>query len=91
MFYIQVTHFRPTYIKGDLDSEVVCIDHKHFAKKSDAVAWVNYETRGKGSIMGNMKTVKYPIIVKCYTSKKWVEENTGEERQECFTYKITKG
>ena len=78
---------RPTYVRGDLDSENVLLNYKLFTSRKSAKAYIERQL-SKDDIRSYSKSgISY-----CYHrgSKSWVEENTGETRYEQYTYKMFK-
>ena len=78
---------RPTYVRGDLDSENVLLNYKLFTSRKSAKAYIERQL-SKDDIRNYSKSgISY-----CYHigSKSRVEENTGETRYEQYTYKMFK-
>lgn len=80
---VKIRHFRPCYTKGDLDSELVTINALIFDSKKAAKDYIEKAVRGKDAKISKSGAIYF-------TGKKWVEENTGEEREEYKEYIITK-
>lgn len=86
MYVVNIYHFRPCYINGDLDSESQLQDVKHFKTLKETKAFIERSVKGKyGEYIAKDKLGGI-----YFTQKKWVEENTGEERQEHYTYQAKK-
>lgn len=87
-------HHRKAYIKGDLEAETVIESVDIFSSKKDIVlslkskAKLN-ENRGFTVKLSTAIRGKMPELV-IYTNTKWIHENTGEEHQEFYWYKVEK-
>lgn len=85
-------HHRKAYIKGDLEAETVIESSDVFSSKKDIVLFL----KGKAKLNElNGFTVKLPTAIRgkmpelvIYTNTKWVHENSGEEHQEYYWYKV---
>ena len=78
---------RPTYVRGDLDSENVLLNYKLFTSRKAAKAYIE-----RHLLKNDYRNyVKEGISYCCHTgSKSWIEENTGETRYEQYSYKMFK-
>ena len=85
-------HHRKAYIKGDLEAETVIESVDTFPSKKDIVlsfkktAKIN-ESKGFTIKLSTAVRGKMPELV-IYTNTKWVHENTGDEHQEYYWYKV---
>ena len=85
LWIVETYKQRPTYVRGDLDSENVLLNYKLFTSRKSAKAYIERQL-SKDDIRNYSKSgISY-----CYHtgSKSWVEENTGERRYEQYTYKM---
>lgn len=88
MYAVEIHHLRPCYINGDLDSERIIENVKYFGTLKEAKAFIERSVRGK---LGNfIKKTRSECYGMYYTNKTWVEENTGEERNESFYFECKK-
>ena len=78
---------RPTYVRGDLDSENVLLNYKLFTSRKSAKAYIERQLSKDDTRNYSKSGISY-----CYHigSKSWVEENTGETRYEQYSYKMFK-
>lgn len=88
MYAVSKYHFQSCYVRGDLDSEQVLEKVEHFKTLKEAKAFIDRNVNGKLGAFTNKTISGYGGIY--FTDKKWVEENTGEERQEYYTYQAKK-
>ena len=87
LWIVETYKQRPTYVRGDLDSENVLLNYKLFTSRKSAKVYIERQL-SKDDIRNYSKSgISY-----CYHigSKSWVEENTGETRYEQYTYKMFK-
>lgn len=85
LWIVETYKQRPTYVRGDLDTETVLYNYKLFTSRKSAKAYIERQL-SKDDIRNYSKSgISY-----CYHtgSKSWVEENTGERRYEQYTYKM---
>lgn len=85
-------HHRKAYIKGDLEAETIIESADVFSSKKDIVLFLKRKAK-----LNELKgfTVKLSTAIRgtmpelvIYTNTKWVHENTGEEHQEYYWYKV---
>ena len=87
LWIVETYKQRPTYVRGDLDSENVLLNYKLFTSRKSAKAYIERQL-SKDDIRSYSKSgISY-----CYHigSKSWIEENTGETRYEQYSYKMFK-
>lgn len=87
MWKVEVDHYKPCYINGDLSSESVNVNCEVFKLKKSALDYIKSEVKSYKSAVTHTQPYYY---VSCFTGKKWIEENTGEEREEVYRYKLIK-
>lgn len=85
-------HHRKAYIKGDLEAETIIESTDIFSSKKDIVLFLKgkaklNENRGFTVKLSTSIRGKMPELV-IYTNTKWIHENTGEEHQEYYWYKV---
>ena len=87
LWIVETYKQRPTYVKGDLDSENVLLNYKLFTSRKGAKAYIERQL-SKDDIRNYSKSgISY-----CYHigSKSWIEENTGETVNECYSFIMSK-
>ena len=87
LWIVETYKQRPTYVRGDLDTETVLYNYKLFTSRKSAKAYIERQL-SKDDIRNYSKSgISY-----CYHigSKSWIEENTGETRYEQYSYKMFK-
>lgn len=85
-------HHRKAYIKGDLEAETVIESVEVFSSKKDIVLFLKgkaklNENRGFTIKLSTAIRGKMPELV-IYTNNKWIHENSGEEHEEYYWYKV---
>lgn len=85
-------HHRKAYIKGDLEAETIIESTEVFSSKKDIVLFLKgkaklNENRGFTVKLSTAIRGKMPELV-IYTNTKWIHENTGDEHQEYYWYKV---
>lgn len=85
-------HHRKAHIKGDLEAETIIESTDIFSSKKDIVLFLKgkaklSENRGFTVKLSTSIRGKMPELV-IYTNTKWIHENTGEEHQEYYWYKV---
>lgn len=85
-------HHRKAYTKGDLEAETVIESTDIFPSKKNIVLFFKVkaklnELKGFTVKLSTAIRSKMPELV-IYTNTKWVHENTGEEHQEYYWYKV---
>lgn len=86
-------HHRKAYIKGDLEAETIIESIDIFSSKKDIVLFLKgkaklNENRGFAVKLSTSIRGKMPELV-IYTNTKWIHDNTGEEHQEYYLYKVS--
>lgn len=89
MYKVTLTHFYPKYRKGDLEEDTEILQVETFKTKKEAKSWVLWQVNGR-RYTESWKTGNSPSRVWWFTDNTWINENSGEKRQECYTYLITK-
>lgn len=88
MYKVTKEHHRPYYRKGDLEDEWITLDIKLFKRKKDAKAYIESELRGKSDVYRH--TSRYLYMCGYRTGYTWTHENTGDECEETYNYRLTK-
>ena len=76
--------------KGDLSSHIELVDVKHYKTRKEAKAFVESRLSGKKDVYRSYHRGNTPSICTYFTGHKWIEENTGEERQEYYSFELSK-
>ena len=84
-YAVETTLFTSCYEKGDLSSETKILGTDYFKTKKEALAYITMKA-GKVEKY-SVSDIYYGIK---FTGKSWVEENTGEKRDEYYQYKLKK-
>lgn len=90
MYQVKITHMTEAYERGDLSSKEELIDVKVYKTKKEAKAFIESELSGKKNVWRSYHRGNTPSICCYFTDHKWVEENTGEERQEYYSFTLIK-
>lgn len=88
-------HHRKAYVKGDLEAETVIESVDIFPSKKSIVLFFKglaklnenrgFEVRLSTAIRGKMPELSI------YTNNKWIHENTGDEHEESYFYRVSNG
>lgn len=89
-YLVKTFHHKPAYIKGDLEEETVMIDAKVYNTRKEAKEFIENKLRGKKQVYRNYHKGDKQSTCGYYTGKTWINENTGEECEESFTYIMSK-
>lgn len=86
-------HHRKVYIKGDLEAETIIESVDTFTNKKSIVSFFKEvaelnKNRGFAVKLSASIRGKMPELI-IYTNTKWVHENTGEEHQEYYLYRVS--
>ena len=76
--------------RGDLSSNLELVDVKHYKTRKEAKAFVESKLSGKKDVYRSYHRGNTPSICTYFTGHKWIEENTGEERQEYYSFELSK-
>lgn len=90
MYKVTLKHFKPSYRKGDLESDTEIISVDVFKLKKDARAFIESKLNGKSSVIRNYQTGDKVSYCCYFTGKTWIHENTGDKLEESFTYELIK-
>lgn len=87
-FKVEIWHTMPVYRKGDLEDDVEYTYHTFTTRKEAKTLIENRLSRLK-----HVKREYYkgftPSICYGWTGKKWTNENTGEECEEYYHFRLT--
>lgn len=89
-YSVEVKHRRPVYRKGDLEDEIVTINFMNFKSRKLAKEYIEKQLSGKKDISRNYHKGDVPSICTFFTNKTWVNENTGDECEEYYSYIMRK-
>lgn len=89
MYEVRVTHMTEAWEKGDLSSELKLEDVKVYKTRKEAKAYIESRLAGKKAFREYHRG-DVPSICTYFTGHSWVEENTGEERQEYYSFRLVK-
>ena len=89
-YSVEVKHRRPVYRKGDLEDEVVTISFMNFKSRKLAKEYIEKQLSGKKDVSRNYHKGDVPSVCIFFTSKTWVNENTGDECEEYYSYIMRK-
>lgn len=90
MYQVRITHMTEAWEKGDLSSNIELVDVKHYKTRKEAKAFVESRLSGKKDVYRSYHRGSTPSICTYFTGHKWIEENTGEERQEYYSFELSK-
>lgn len=90
MYQVRITHMTEAWEKGDLSSHIELVDVKHYKTRKEAKAFVESRLSGKKDVYRSYHRGNTPSICTYFTGHKWIEENTGEERQEYYSFELSK-
>ena len=90
MYTVRITHFTETIERGDLSSKEELIDVKTYKTRREAKAFIEGQLSGKKSIYRDYHRGDIPSRCAYFTGHTWIEENTGEKRQEYYSYVLSK-
>jgi len=76
--------------RGDLSSKCELIDVKHYKTRKEAKTFIEQELSGKKNVRREYHRGNTPSNCIYFTGHTWIEENTGEERQEYYLYTLSK-
>ena len=76
--------------RGDLSSNLELVDVKHYKTRKEAKAFVESKLSGKKDVYRSYHRGNTPSICTYFTGHKWIDENTGEERQEYYSFELSK-
>lgn len=89
MYEVRITHMTEAWEKGDLSSKLELEDVKTYRTRKEAKAYIEDRLKGKKAFREYHKG-NTPSICTYFTGHSWIEENTGEERQEYYSFRLVK-
>lgn len=89
-YSVEVKHKRPVYRKGDLEDEIVTINFMNFKSRKLAKEYIEEQLSGKKVVFRNYHKGDTPSVCTFFTNKRWVNENTGDECEEYYSYIMRK-
>jgi len=90
MYQVRITHMTEAWERGDLSSKEELVDVKTYKTRKEAKAFIESKLAGKKTVYRSYHRGDTPSICTYFTGHTWIEENTGEERQEYYSFKLTK-
>lgn len=90
MYKLEIFKFEPAYRNDDLEEDTRLLRVESFKTKKAAKEFIKAELSGKKDIKKCENSGTIPSYYYYYTGNKWINENSGEEREECYIYKLTK-
>lgn len=88
MYKVELWHFYPKYRNGDREEGEELINCEVFKTKKEAKAYVLRKAPTKATQHWHKGDT--PSFVYWYTGETWINENSGEKREERYYYKVTK-
>lgn len=94
MYTVEVRHHDKDWVRGDLEDKFELIESKNFKTRGAAKTYIE-STLGLNRRPGNQVTRHYhkgdePSYCYWYTGVTWQHENSGEEMEEYYQYKLMK-
>lgn len=89
MYKVELLHFHPSTRNGDREETTDLVYCDVYKTKKAAKSYVLWQTMGK-KIKVKWGVNKDPSYIYWFTGKTWINENSGEKREERYTYKIIK-
>ena len=93
MYIVNKYHYRPAYIKGDLEDETIMVYSVYscpFKTRKEAKDYIEKELGGKSDVYRYYHKGNKISYCGYLTGKTWVHENTGETCEESFRYELFK-
>ena len=90
MYQVKITHMTEAYERGDLCSKEELVDVITYKTRKEAKAFIEGKLAGKKTVYRDYHRGDTPSVCIYFTGHSWIEENTGEERQEYYSYRLTK-
>lgn len=76
--------------RGDLSSKEELVDVKHYKTRKEAKAFIESKLAGKKDARREYHRGDTPSYCYYFTGHSWIEENTGEKRDEYYSFTLTK-
>lgn len=90
MYQVKITHLTEAWERSDLCSKEELVDVKTYRTRKEAKAFIENKLSGKKNARRSYHRGNTPSVCTYFTGHKWIEENTGEERQEYYSFTLIK-
>ena len=91
MYQVTVHHHDKDIVRGDLEDKFELIDSKLFKTKKAAKDWIESKMAVRPGVkFKDWGTADKPGYSRLYTGVTWQHENSGEEMEEYYQYKLEK-
>lgn len=90
MYEVKAYHHKPAMDRGDLSEETVMVASELFKTRAKAKAYIEDHVKGCKTVRRDYHRGDETSYVTAFTGYTWVNENSGEKRQEYYHYRLDK-
>jgi len=90
MYEVKAYHHRPATVRGDLEEETVMVASELFKTRAKAKAYIEDHVKGCKTVSRDYHRGNETSYVTAFTGYTWMHENSGEECQEYYHYRLNK-
>lgn len=90
MYEVKAYHHKPAMVRGDLEEETVMVASELFKTRAKAKAYIEDQVKGCKTVQRDYHRGNETSYVTAFTGYTWINENSGEERQEYYYYRLNK-
>lgn len=90
MYTVETRHHTKAWRNGDLEDKLELIDSRNFKTRTSAKEYIEKKLEGHRDVQRHYHKGNETSNCYYFTGQTWTHENTGEEMQEYYHYKMFK-